>query len=120
MRREIIERGGEKFVVLPLIEFEHLQDDAEMLEDILAYQEAKKRTENEESFPSSVVHPLIDGENPIKIYRKYRKMTQVQLAEKAGIARAYLAQLETGKKQGSVAVLKSVAAALDLELDDIV
>lgn len=54
------------------------------------------------------------------IYRKYRKMTQVQLAEKAGIARAYLAQLETGKKQGSVEVLKKIASTLNLDLDDIV
>ena len=120
MRQEIIDMAGAKFVLLPLLEFEHLQDNTEMLEDILAYQEAEKKNAGHESFPASVVHPIIYGENPIMIYRKYRKMTQVQLAEKVGIARAYLAQLETGKKQGSVEVLKKIASTLNLDLDDIV
>lgn len=43
MRQEIIDMAGAKFVLLPLLEFEHLQDNTEMLEDILAYQEAEKK-----------------------------------------------------------------------------
>ncbi len=120
MSREIIERGGEKFIVLPLLEFEHLVDDSEMLDDIRSFDEAISKSKNEERMPASLVHELVAGANAIRVYRNYRGMTQLELAEKAGIARAYLAQLETGKKQGSVGSLKAIAVALGLDLDDII
>ena len=62
----------------------------------------------------------IDGENPIKVFREYRKLTQARLAELAGVKAPYISELESGKKEGSVSVLKRIAQALDLDLDDIV
>lgn len=43
MRTEIIERKGKPFAVVPLKEFERLRHDAEMLDDIRAYDAAKSR-----------------------------------------------------------------------------
>jgi len=82
-----------------------------------AYDAAKAR--KEEAIPSEFAARLIAGENPIRVYREFRGLTQEQLAKSARIARAYLAELETGRKNGSVAVLKSIAAMLKLDLDDI-
>ncbi|HEY4311616.1 MAG TPA: helix-turn-helix transcriptional regulator [Pirellulales bacterium] len=118
MKTEIIERKGKQFAVVPLKEFERLVHDADMLEDIAGYDEAKAR--KDEMFPSEVADRLVDGESPIRVFREYRKLTQEQLAKAAGIARAYLTELEGGKKQGSVTVLKKIADALKLELDDII
>jgi DNA-binding XRE family transcriptional regulator len=117
MKTEIIERKGKQFAVVPLKDFEQLRHDAEMLVDIHAYDAAKSR--KEEAFPADVANRLIDGENPIRIFREYRELTQQELAKAADIARPYLAELEAGKKQGSVSVLKKIAAALELDLDDI-
>ena len=117
MKPEIIERKGKRFAVVPLRHFEQLRQDAQMLEDIRAYDAAKSR--KEESFPGQIADRLVDGENPIRVFREHRGLTQQQLAKTADIARPYLAELEAGKKEGSVSVFKRIAAALKLELDDI-
>lgn len=117
MKMEIIERKGKQFAVVPLKAFERLVDEAEMLEDIRAYDAAKAR--KEESFPAAVADRLAGGEHPIRVFREYRGMTQQMLAKKARISRPYLTEMETGRKQGSVTVLKAIARALGLELDDI-
>jgi len=117
VKTEIIDRKGKQFALVPLKDFEQLKHDAEMLDDIRAYDAAKSR--NEEAFPREVAARLVAGENPIRVFRQHRGLTQESLAKSAEIARAYLAEFETGKKQGSVAVLRNIAGALNVELDDI-
>ncbi|MGA2581637.1 MAG: helix-turn-helix transcriptional regulator [Tepidisphaeraceae bacterium] len=89
----------------------------EMHKDIRAYDAAKTR--KEEAFPAEIAERLVAGENPIRVFREYRGLTQAQLAKSAKIARPYLAEIEAGKKEGSLSVLRAIAAALKLELDDI-
>ncbi|MGA2232074.1 MAG: helix-turn-helix transcriptional regulator [Tepidisphaeraceae bacterium] len=117
MKTEIIEKKGRRFAVVPLENFEQLRQDSEMLNDIRAYDAAKTR--KDEAFPSDVAERLIAGEHPIRVFRDYRGLTQAQLAKAAKIARAYLAEIESGRKEGSVTVLRAIAAALKLDLDDI-
>jgi DNA-binding XRE family transcriptional regulator len=117
MKAEIIEKKGRRFAVVPLKDFEQLKHDAEMLDDIRAYDAAKTR--KDEAFPSEVVKRLVAGESPIRVFRDYRGLTQEQLAKSAKIARAYLAEIEAGRKEGSVSVLRAIATALKLDLDDI-
>ena len=71
-------------------------------------------------FPSEVVFAIIDGENPIKVWREYRGLTQQQLAGAARISKPYLSQIETGKRTGSTEILSAIAKALDVSLDQIV
>jgi transcriptional regulator with XRE-family HTH domain len=47
-------------------------------------------------------------------------MTQAALAEKAGVNRVTVAEIETGRKQGSIATLRALADALRVSLDDLV
>jgi DNA-binding XRE family transcriptional regulator len=117
MKTEIIERKGKRFAVVPLKAFEQLKHDAEMLGDIRAYDAAKSR--KEESFPSDVADRMIDGESPILVFREYRGLTQDALAKAARISRPYLAELESGRKEGSIGVLRTIARLLKVELDDI-
>ena len=44
-------------------------------------------------------------------------MTQQQLADASGVNRVQIAGIESGKRTGSVATLKSIAAALAVDLD---
>jgi transcriptional regulator with XRE-family HTH domain len=47
-------------------------------------------------------------------------MTQTALAEASGVDRAYLNEIESGKKPGSVEAWKRTADALRIGLDDLV
>jgi DNA-binding transcriptional regulator YiaG len=101
MKMHEIEKGGKTFILVPKPVFEELLADAEMLEDIASYDLAKRKVR--EYFPSEYVDRLLEGENKIKLWREYRKLTQEQLAKRANIGRGNLAMIETGKKQGSLA-----------------
>jgi DNA-binding XRE family transcriptional regulator len=74
----------------------------------------------EETWPMEIVVAKANGENPIRVYRKYRGMTVSELAAAAGISQPYLSDIESGKKTGSVDVLKRIAIALRVDLDDLV
>ncbi len=92
-----------------------------MLQDIQDYDAAKKAAGNgEELVPSEVTYAILDGGNPIKTWRDYRRLTQQELASRAGISASYLSQIESGKRTGTTAALAAIAAALNLALDDIV
>lgn len=71
--------------------------DAEMLDDIRAYDAAKSR--KEEAFGAEVADRVIDGENPIRVFREYRGLTQEELAKATDISRPYLTELEGGQKR---------------------
>jgi hypothetical protein len=55
--------------------------DAEMLEDIHDYDAAVQALKDgEELVPSEVVYALLEGANPIRVWREYRGLTQGALA----------------------------------------
>lgn len=94
----------------------------EMLQDVRDYDAALEVIEQgkDELIPARIVYAILDGENPIRVWREHRGLTQQQLAEGAGISTPYLSQLESGKRSGSTEVLSGIAKALDLTLDDLV
>lgn len=67
----------------------------------------------------SRVKRILDGEQPIEVWREFNGMTQEMLARKSGISKPYISQLERGKRLGRADVLKSIAAALNLAVDDL-
>ncbi len=67
-----------------------------------------------------LVDRLLADENPIRVFREYRGMTQRELATKVGVNAAYLSQIESGKRGGSTRILRAIANALNVDLDDIV
>jgi len=54
----------------------------------------------------------------ISYYRKYRTMTQMQLAEKVNISACYVSQIERGlvKNAVSLPVLMAIADALQIDI----
>lgn len=105
---------GKPFVLVPEEEFEDMMD-VIMAKEIMARIEA-----GEETWPAELVYELFDTDSRIRTFRNYRKMTVSDLATAAGISQPYLSEIESGKKTGSVDVLKRIAAALKVDLDDIV
>jgi DNA-binding XRE family transcriptional regulator len=98
-----------------------LVEDAEMLADVRDYDASLAAVAGgEELVPAEVVYTLLDGANPIRVWREHRGLSQGELAAKAGISPSYLSQLESGKRDGTTEVLSAIAAVLEVAIDDLI
>jgi ribosome-binding protein aMBF1 (putative translation factor) len=111
------EAGQPAFAVLPYAEYERLAARAESADEVREFDEAVAA--DEEAFPADVVRRLIDGDAPIKVYREYRNMSQSDLAARSGLTAAYVSQLEAGVRRGSADVLRRLASALNVDMEDL-
>ena len=103
MKYDLLHIQGKPYVLVPLHDYREMSSgdtQSDLPDDILDRISARQ-------------------EHPIKIIRKFRNMTQNDLAEKSGISRPYLTEIETGKKDGSIRALKSLAQALDVAVGDV-
>lgn len=101
MQYDIIHIAGKPHVLVPLHDYTQLKNGAA-----------------NSALPDDVLQKITLGkESAIKIIRKYRGMTQDELATEAGISRPYLTEIETGRKEGSLRSLKSIATALNVPLE---
>jgi ribosome-binding protein aMBF1 (putative translation factor) len=121
MSVQVIEKDGKpEWAVLPYEEYERLVEEAEMLQDVREYDEARKAVAaGEELVPSEVTYAILDGGNPVRVWREHRGISRKQLAEASGLTVAYLSQIEAGKSKGSTEELATIAKELGLSLDDI-
>ncbi|VDY06930.1 Transcriptional regulator, XRE family [Thiomonas sp. Bio17B3] len=90
----------------------------ESLDDVALF-DAVKAADDGSRVLGAIAHAILDGAHPVKAWREYRGLTQDALAEKAGISKAYLSQIETGKRIGVAKTLKALAAALGVTLNEI-
>ncbi len=121
----IIAENGKKMAVLPLAEYKRMLSIIEDREDAQDIQDAKHilsrvKAGKEPLVPGEVVHAIIGGAHPVRAWRTHRGMTAEALAEKAGIARAYLTQIETRKRKGTIDVLRALAKALRTDVDGLI
>ncbi len=93
------------------------EEAAEEAADLAIYEEARAR--QEEAFPLALAERLVAGAHPIKVFREYRGMTQAELARQVGLSPMYVSQIETGRRGGSTKALRRIAAALDIDLADL-
>lgn len=105
---------GKGYILLSEEDYEDLVDSLEA-QIVLA-----RIAAGEETWPLEIVEARANGENSIAVFRKYRGLTVSDLAASAGISQPYLSEIEGGKKTGSVDVLKRIATALNVDLDDLV
>lgn len=52
----------------------------------------------------------------LREWRKFRKLTQERLAEKAGFVASYISMLETGERGYTLETLETLAQALDISV----
>lgn len=115
----IIEKDGKpEYAVLPWNDYVRLTAAAEDAADAAAL-EAFDTADDGERLPDAMVARLLDGDNPVRVWRGHRGMKGKDLAAAAGIQPSYLSQIETGDREGSLAVLRRIAAALGCTLDDL-
>lgn len=104
MNYDIIHIAGKPHVLVPLHDFTALKNEG-------------KNT----ALPDEILQELtLEKKSPIKIIRTYRGMTQDDLARATDLSRPYLTEIETGRKDGSIKTLKSIAQALNVPLEILV
>ena len=121
---QIIERDGEpEYAVVPIATYRRLLERAEEAADIRAFDEALAAVANgdDEVVPAEVVRRLLSGEEtPVRVWREYRGLTQAELAAMAGVGKSYLSQVERGGKSGSLRLMRRLASALGVDMEDLV
>ena len=113
--------GGEELVVLPLADYEALVRTSEDAEDIRVAERvfARIAAGEEELVPLKVVQRILAGENHVRVWREYRGLKVGELAAAANLSHAYLSQIESGKRDGTVSTMQTLARALDVDMEDL-
>lgn len=107
-----------EMVTITREEYSRLLEAAEDLADSEAYDRARR--DPGEAIPAEHVRRMVDGESPLRVFRDLRGLTQMQLAERAGVNRVQIAEIEAGRKTGSVQTLRKLGEALGVAIDDLV
>jgi hypothetical protein len=115
-------KADNRSVTLSRKDWEAMIEAIEDAEDHLAVlkSRAARKAGDDEAVPAAIVRRLLAGENPVRVYREWRGMTATALAKAADIKQPYLSAIETGAKPGSAAALKRIAAALKVDMEDLV
>lgn len=111
----IIEQEGRPaFAVVPIEIWERARGLVEDLEDVAAF-DSSMSADDGFRIPFAVVKAEFEkGVHPVRAWREHLRLTQDQLAQQAGISKAYLSQIEGNKRAGSTATMRKLAAALQV------
>jgi DNA-binding XRE family transcriptional regulator len=120
--------SGDELVVLPRDEYNNLvaraaepDDEDAALARVAKRELARLKAAGETlRYPAAVAEAIANGENRIRAIRKWRGLSQVELAAKAGTDQGTISALEAGRRRGPVAVLQMIARALEVRLEEVV
>ena len=102
MKHDLLHIQGKPYVLVPLHEYRMLVEG--------------NNVSDSDNLPPEVLDTLsARQESPVKILRKFRNLTQQELADAAGLSRPYLTEIEKMRKPGSIKALKAIAGALALD-----
>lgn len=121
MNVQLIEKDGHPvFAVIPYDEYQELLSKTRVnqeypeLDKVMAAVDA-----GEETFPLEFVEKLIETDSKLREWRKYRRMTQIELAETATLSQSAIASIESGKRIPHMDTAKKLAHALKCDIDDL-
>ena len=116
--QKFVAPDGTEMVIMPAADFERLRFLAEEGEDVLlAREQVARLAAGEGTMPGPVLNLILDGDLlPIAAWRKYRGLSQVELAKAAGCTQSALSQIESGARYGTPKLRKALAKALDAPL----
>jgi DNA-binding XRE family transcriptional regulator len=120
MKAQIIQKNGKpEYAVIPYADYLRLLEAFEDKADAAVVAEFHEayRAGREFLVPAEILRRELAGESPIRLWRDHRGLTQQELADRAGISKPYLSQIESGKRQGTVETLVAIARALDVPLE---
>src|SRR3954454_777839 len=121
MKGEFKQKPTGEVAIMPRAEYERLKAlSDEAAEDAgTARLVARAKKGDGLRLPMAVVERLASGENPIRVLRQFRGLTQAELAtaEAVQITQNYLSDLENGKRKGPFELHRKIAAFLKVPFD---
>ena len=67
--------------------------------------------------PKDVVDRMAQGENPVRVLREWRDITQMHLSLKTNLSPGHISDIENGRRTGTAAALRLIANVLEVPLD---
>lgn len=117
-RVQVIEKDGiPEWAVIPYHEYQQWLALQEELEDIQEFDAALAM--QQEKIPVEWVDRLLNGEQPILVWREYRGLTRQQLATHCAVDSDHIEQIEKRECQASLRVLRKMAQALKVDIEDL-
>ncbi|HYP58239.1 MAG TPA: helix-turn-helix transcriptional regulator [Beijerinckia sp.] len=113
--------SGEELVVIPRAEYEALvaavADAEEDVADAAIYDARKKDLAQgrDIALPVEVSQSILRGDSLLKALRKWRNLTQIELAQATGLGQGYISDLESQRRGGTTETLNAIAKALDVD-----
>ena len=118
---QMIEKdGAPEYAVVPIETYRRMVAALEEAADAAAIERAWAEDAAGETIPGEVVKAILDGEPPLRVWRKHRTFTLEALAERVGVSKGYLSQIEGGQKPGALGLFRRLADVLDVSMDDLV
>ncbi|MFK5926381.1 MAG: helix-turn-helix transcriptional regulator [Desulfuromusa sp.] len=118
----IADRSGRpEFAVLPWDEYQRIVAQVEELRDIVdADRIVAGIKDGDELYPQELVARLVDGVNPLKVWRESRGISAAALAAKVEVSAAAISQIENGKRGMSASLLNRLATELSVDMEDLI
>ena len=79
----------------------------------------RARTGRNDGLSAALYRRIRAGEHPVRAWRKQRKLSLEALAQRAGVSPGRLDDIETGREVGAAAVLRRLAKALTVDIDEL-
>jgi DNA-binding XRE family transcriptional regulator len=120
MSVQFVDIAGQKMAMLPAADYERLLAMAEDQLDVQAAEASeRRRLAGEEYVPVELINRIIEGENPLRVWRQHRGLTLESLAQAVRTTSATLSRIETGQQQPKAQMWRALAEVLDVTVDDI-
>lgn len=110
--------SGEELVVLPRAEYEALiarvEAALEDAEDVAIYDARKAQAV---ALPPEVSAAMLRGDSLLRAVRRWRGLSQAEVARQAGLAQGFISDLEQKRRSGTEGTLEKLAGVLDVPAD---
>jgi transcriptional regulator with XRE-family HTH domain len=104
---------GTEMVVLPAAEYERLKTLADETEDVIVAERVLADVAREGTMPDEVLGLILDDLHPLAAWRRYRELSQAELARRAGLSQVWISRIEQGAGYGSRITRRKLAEALN-------
>ena len=110
--------SGDEMVIIPRAEYEALiaaaQDEDQ--DDVAIYdaRKAELAASRNGLLPQPVSQAMLKGDTLLRALRRWRDITQSDLAAKADVGQGYISDLESGRRMGAPETLRRLAQVLDV------
>jgi DNA-binding XRE family transcriptional regulator len=114
----VVTPSGEELVLLARADFETMR---EMIDAAAhATTMASVARGEQEMLTAQETTAALAAPTPLAFWRVKRGLTQRQLGQTVGVSQSYVADLEAGRRKGEAALIKRLAQALHLRMEDLV